>query len=288
MKSKLAHIVICLFLSTQALAQTQVEVITKTVKDQFVYQPGYGVEIEGKSAMISIQAWDKNEVGVEMKLISKGLTRAIAEKELKYQRYVIDEINETYVIRNYLLLPNGLEKLSTIQETEIRLFLPRQVAVSVKNSFGNTSAKGLTGKLEIESEYGDLSLQDLSGTLRIESTFGDLKIKNFTGSLTADLEHTATEIAEYAGNAYIKTNLGDMRWSKIRELTRLRINAEKSDISLDFLAPDPEAYYWSLRSKYGEIIFPGGTEEKNKITFGDDQNPPISITTDFGKITIEE
>ena len=287
MRSKLCHIVLYFFTLVPAIAQMKVEVITKTVEDQFDYKSGFAIVVDGKSATISIESWDKKEIGIEMKLISKGLTKENAEKELKYQKYVIDEINETYVIRNYLLLPNGLEKLSTIQETEIRMYIPQNINISIKNSFGNTLLKGVDGKVELESKYGELVLNDIIGTAQVNSTFGDLKMKNFKGLLTADLEHTATSIEGFSGNAYIKTNLGDMIWTDIHNIEKLKINAEKSDINLGFSNHNLASYYWQLKTKYGEIDFPEAGGEK-KITYGNNQGAPIEITTDFGKIIIEE
>ncbi|MEM6736795.1 MAG: DUF4097 family beta strand repeat-containing protein [Bacteroidota bacterium] len=288
MKGKLYHIALCLFIVIPAISQTQVEVITKTVKDQFDYRLGFAVEVEGKTASVFIESWDKKEIGVEMKLISKGLTKAIAEKELKYQKYVISEIKQTYVIRNYLLLPTGLEKLSTIQETEIKISVPQNIELSIRNAFGNTTIKDVRGKVVLESEYGEMILDDISGNVRVNSTFGDLKIKRFEGFLTADLQHTTSLIEVYSGSAFIKTNLGDINWTEIDTLSKLKITAEKSDVNLKFSDLDLASYYWNLRTKYGEIAFPGEDPKQKKIAFGDDQRPPIDISTDFGKITIEK
>lgn len=288
MKGTLYHIAICLVVVIPAISQTQVEVITKTVKDRFDYKLGFATEVEGKTASISIQSWDKKEIGVEMKLISKGLTKDIAEKELKYQKYVISEIKETYVIRNYLLLPTGLEKLSTIQETEIIIFVPQDIELSIKNAFGNTTIKGVKGKVELESEYGEMILDDIHGNVRVNSTFGDLKIERFEGFLTADLQHTASLIDNYSGSAFIKTNLGDINWTTIDILSKLKITAEKSDVNLKFSNLNLSSYYWNLRTKYGEIAFPEGDPKQKSIAFGDDQLPWIDISTDFGKIIIEK
>ncbi len=288
MRSKYYHIAICFLLAIPAISQTQVEVITKTVKDQFKYVSGYAIEVEGKSARISIQSWDKDEIGVEMKLISKGLTKEVAEKELTYQKYIIDEIDETYVIRNYLLLPAGLDKLKTVQETEIELHVPTKVELSVTNLFGNTRIKNLTGEIVLESEYGELVLDKISGNIRIESTFGDLFINDFDGTLTGDLEHTTSSINGYSGRAFVKSNLGDMSWTNIYDLTKLKITAEKSDVSLKFKDSDFDSYYWQLKTRFGEIDFPQHQSEERKIIHGDDKNPSIDISSDFGKITIEE
>jgi len=288
MRYKIYHIALGFLLSLPLFSQTQVEVITKTVKDRLDYVAGYTVEVEGKSANITILSWEKSQIVVEMKLISKGLTREIAEKELAFQKYVIDEVNETFVIRNYLLLPRGLEKLTTIQETEMTIYLPAEVNVTVNNLFGNTTLSDFSGKLEIDSQYGEVRLAKTSGTVRVKSVFGDLFVDDFEGALIADLEHTVSQIDRFSGNAYIKSQLGDVRFVDIEQVTRLKVIAEKSDIRLAFLQWDLNAYYWQLKTKYGEIAFPRQQAEEKKISLGNEKNPTIELFSDFGTITIEE
>ncbi|NQZ76502.1 MAG: DUF4097 family beta strand repeat protein, partial [Ekhidna sp.] len=183
--------------------------------------------------------------------------------------------------------PKGLDKLSTIQETEIIIFLPNQVEILIENSFGNTSIQDHQGKVAVESKYGELKLANLTGEVKINSTFGDLEVSNFSGSMTCDLEHTATKIEGFTGDASVKTNLGDIVFTGIEELLRLKISAEKSDVILQFNKNNVDSYYWDIRSKYGEISFPNSGIEGKKISFGDDGNPAIYVSTDFGKITIK-
>ena len=289
MKRKVLSIIFFwVLLVAPVFSQTKVEVITKTIEDQFRYNAGYTLRIEGNSANITIKSWNQKEIKIIMQLISKGLTKAVAEKELGYQKYVIDQINETYVIRNYLLLPAGLEKLSTIQETKIDVLIPEKVTLDLKNAFGNTSIQGLTGKLEIENEYGDLVLEEIEGEALVNSTFGDLKIDTYDGSFTGSLEHTSSDIETFSGTATIKTNLGDLRWKNSGDLRKLKITAEKSDVNLSLEGTVPQTFYWQLKTKYGEIEFPAWNSSDKKITFGSDKNSPIEISTDFGKIVIEE
>ena len=288
MSRRYLHMILCFLLGLPAVSQTQVEVMTKTVNHRFDYVAGYGIEVEGKSATISIQSWDKNEIGVEMKLISKGLTREISERELAFQKYVIDEIDQKYVIRNYLLLPSGLNKLSTIQETEIKIHVPLKADLSLTSLFGTVSIESVTGNIELESKYGELLLKKVSGAVRLKSTFGDLILTDFSGALTADLEHTATYVDDYMGSAVVKSKLGDQHWTNIGRLTRLKILAEKSNVELKFKNKDLVSYHWQLRTKYGAIVFPLDQSETRKITFGDENNPSIEVSTDYGKITVEE
>lgn len=286
MSFRLFHIA-CFFLLAMKLSwgQTTVEVITKTVKDQFVIRPNQTLKVEGNAAAISIQSWDRQEVQVTMKLISKGLERSVAEEELRYQQYIIDKSNNAHIIRNYLLLPKGLDKLSTIQETVIELRVPSSLLMSVSNKFGSTKVGNVAGIIEIHNEYGELSLESVNGELRVNSNFGDLKMTDFVGVLKGTLQHSKVDIQGFSGSADIRSKLGDMNWSGVNESAELKLSAEQSNVSFDKTAT--KAYFWKLRTKYGFIQFPGMDPGKN-LTIGEDELPLIEVSTDFGEITIKE
>ena len=267
------------------LGQTKVEVITKTVEDQFPLRPGQSLKVEGSAASISIQTWDRREVLVKLKLISKGLERSIAAEELAYQQYVIDLNNDEHVIRNYMLLPKGLEKLSTIQETVIELYVPRSLVLHLSNRFGTTVLKEVMGTVEIDNEYGELSLESLNASLELKSTFGDVRLTDFQGSLMGTLQHSNAEIEGFSGDAVLKTKLGDVQWSAFEKVKSLRLNAEQSNVS--FSGTPARGFYWNLKTKFGFIQFPG-RDPGTKLTVGQEELPTIEVTTDFGEITINE
>ncbi len=284
MKLLVHHIVfVLLSVFTAAYGQTKVEVITKTVEDQFIYRTGETVKVEGNAAQLRIQSWDQQEVKVVMKLISKGLDRKIAQKELAYQKYVIDRINDTHVIRNYLLLPKGLEKLSTIQETVIEVWVPKSLRLEVSNRFGATELFELAGNLTIANEYGDLLLEKLNADLVVNSIFGDMKLTSYSGDLTCTLEHSTFFSDGFMGSATMKTKLGDVEWTGLQNVKTIRLEAQQSNVT--FQGIQTEAYHWKVKTRFGSIQFEGQSAEK-KMEVGSFALPSIDVTTDFGEIII--
>ena len=268
-----------------AYGQTKVEVITKTITDQFIYNPGYGLKVEGKAATIRLRSWDEKRIKITMKLISKGLTKEVAEKELSYHQYAIGENNRQYVVRNYLLLPGDVEKLSTIQEAIIEVMVPRSINLEIENSLGTIGITDINGFIEIDNEYGDVTITSCSGKISLTNTFGELKLDGFVGTLSADLSHTASQVMNFAGSAVMKTNLGDVEWRESGKIEKVRIELLRSDLSLKGLSFDE--FYWQLKTRYGEIVTPRDLAG-NKINYGNNDFPTIEVSSDFGKIMIEE
>ncbi len=288
----IAYIVQIIFYPSFLVAQTKVEVITKTVEKSFVYKSGYSLQVDGKSAKITAKGWDGAGIKVVMKLISKGLTADMAKKELEYQKYALNETNKSIVIRNYLLLPRGFDKLSTIQETEIQIYVPKNITLRIKNAFGETELSRISGQISIENEYGDIFINDLNGSVKVKSFFGDLKLNAHSGTLIMDISHTETSISGFSGSARINTNLGNVSVRSLGEISYFKVIGEKADITLK--VTDIDQYFWNVRSKYGEIEAPnkmtkGIKSIKNaKVEYGNQGSPNIQVTTDFGKIEIIE
>ena len=286
------HIVsFLLLLGFFASAQTQVEVITKTVRKAIPLAPGIGVSIQGQGARVVVKGSSSNEIELTLKLISKGLTKSVAEKELEYQKYVIDELNETIVIRNYLLLPKNVE-LTTIQETFIEVSVPNDSDLFISNSFGTISLNSFQGKSDITSEYGDVLVENFQGTFKIKENFGDLDVRKFNGSFTAALDHTELELIEATGSGNITSNLGSVSLINPGKMSAFIAVCKKTDIGISMNGV--ANYQWDIRSKYGRINVPKTLTEsdtdpkENRMVTGKEKLPRFQLSTDFGNVTIEE
>lgn len=269
-----------------AFSQTQVEVVTKSITEEFTTSLGYSLKIEGNAANISVKSWDRNLIRISLKLISKGLTRAVAKQELNYHKYAIDKLKKQIIVRNYMLLPSNVNTLTTIQEATIELMIPTSMDLQVVNVLGNTTLNEVSGTMEIASQYGNVKLVNCKGKIDIESTYGELDITHFIGDLTAKLEHTSSKVQFFSGSAVLSTNLGDVEWREAGDLSRITMDMRKSDLEMNGVSFD--SYYWKLKTKFGEIITPEEGLTGSKITYGNVDMPLIEITSDFGKITIEE
>lgn len=287
------HIVaFLLIISFSGYGQTQVEVITKTVEKRLAYKEGFALDIQGQGANISLLPSATNDIKVTLKFVSKGLTRKVAEQELAYQKYVVDELNKTFVIRNYLLLPSAVDELSTIQETHMQIEIPKGLTMKIINSFGSTTLKGVSGRSTIANEYGDITISDYQGATVITGNYGDLKIQQFKGTIVADVDHIEVLIEKLTGSAKIDAYLGNVTVKNPNQIADIKVIGGKSDITLEAVALDN--YYWDIKTKYGsldapmEIMQADNDEKEDRVIAGEKTNPQIHLSTDFGDITIRK
>src|SRR5687767_6724567 len=107
MKPNIFHFYLSLLLLLSALyspfaqAQSKVQVVTKTIERKLDYRKGIQVRITGEKAVINVKGWDRNYIGLTLKLIGKHPERAIAEQELEHLRYVIERNDDIHDISNF-------------------------------------------------------------------------------------------------------------------------------------------------------------------------------------------
>ncbi len=286
----IASILSIMFL--QLVGQTKVEVITKKIEESLAHIPGYTIKVVGESAKIEVVGWDRKEIKVEMRLISKGLTREQAERELDYQKYLIDDVDKTHVIKNFLLVPNELKELNSIQETEIYVWVPKNSELVIENQFGKTSLTEFDGELLINNQYGSVDCSQLTGKAEIVSHFGDLVMNSFEGELELKLTHTETKLERFKGTGDFTSSLGDLAVEVLGVDDQLKINGLKSDVRVEVALLD--SYYWSIKSRYGRLVGPERLINKVqsirniKVELGDPNDSEIIISTDFGEILVNE
>ena len=88
--SWLLSVTLCTFSFTLS-AQTTVQVVTKMAEKSVLYVAGNVISIKGERSSIHITGWNRNEVYIKIKMISKHTDKATAEKELSYIRYAVNK-----------------------------------------------------------------------------------------------------------------------------------------------------------------------------------------------------
>ncbi|QHT70270.1 DUF4097 domain-containing protein [Rhodocytophaga rosea] len=275
------------------LAQTKVQVVTKTVEQQFVYKAGEKIEIEGEKANIQVKGWNQKEVKVILKLISKAPSQETARQELDYQRYILEKKKETLHIKNYFVLPKGKKDIQALLLAEYEIWLPQEATVSIANLYGSIQMESLQGKLTFSSRYGNILLSAIQGKVHIKSYFGDFTAKNISGHIQGSLDHTKTSMDGISGDITLTNNLGDIILSSLNGVKSLRIDAAKSDISL--MVKETRQYQYRFTSEFGEITIPDHINTslvQHTSSMASWQSaqaglPLVQVKTTFGTITLQ-
>ncbi|MDN5212414.1 DUF4097 family beta strand repeat-containing protein [Fulvivirgaceae bacterium BMA12] len=274
-----------------ALGQTKLQVLTKIVEKSFVASSSTSLQVDGQKSDIRVNTWNRNEVRVVLKLISKSPSKSVAEKELDYQRYILEKKKEIIHLKNYLVIPQGVSKLQSIQVASYEITVPRGCKMTLTNQYGDVEVYNLSGVVNMNVKYGKIRLENLNAAIQIHSYFGDLIVRNVDGHLKVNANHTKINLDDIAGDVKLNSTLGDVYIGTAKDIKSLDIIASKADITLE--NPDYQQFNFSLKSKFGDVLVPDQYQQYFRSHTRDNKSfvyeplskgSSISLITSFGNI----
>lgn len=95
------------------------------------------------------------------------------------------------------------------------IYVPKQVSVDARGSFGDIKVEGISGKCTLESRNGEIKAADIVGDVDIDNSFGDIEVSNVDGN--ADITNKNGEISadKITGSAVIEGHFGDIEATTI-------------------------------------------------------------------------
>lgn len=285
-------IILIVVASETAMAQVNLQVVTKTIEQTFPYETRDYVLLKGNKSNIEIVGWDLPQVKVEIKLTSKARTKEIAQRELEFQRYLLEKKKNEIGMANYYSYPEKGYKLQSLLLASYTVFVPRSAKLELSNEYGNVLLRDLAGEYTVSNRFGNLTLERISGSGIFKSYFGDCKIMQLSGQNELELNKTKTAISGLSGTVSINSNLGDVSITDISMVLNLDVEAVKSDLSL-VLKGDWEKYDLYFKASFGEVVFDpemvlnaSAYDDKEIYIMKKKGQPQIKATTTFGTITI--
>lgn len=150
---------------------------------------------------------------------------------------------------------------------DIVLYVPKDVDLDIKNSFGDTRIED-AGKVVIRSSYGDIRIINCLKDSIIDNSFGNIYLKNIGGNVDVSVNNGDIRLNEVAGNIEAETTFGNISVKDVQgdiEIESRNGNIEISEV---------------LGSIDAETLFGNITIDEKSI-----ENGKISAQTNFGNIT---
>ncbi|WP_337044095.1 DUF4097 family beta strand repeat-containing protein [Emticicia sp. 17c] len=284
---KLTYLLFLLLGSQLTFAQTTLQVVTKNIEKKFTGSTS--LKVDADKADIEIITWDKDEIKVNMELISKHPDRAVAKADLEVMKYVADKLEKEVVLRNYLLIQKGTQKPVSNFKAKYLIYMPENLEVTVLNNFGKVFIQGKYAQLNVKSEFCILDLQKTDANLKLDAYYGELHSKNLTGVITIKSERSELFFQHLGGTNKINAQYGKVEIESVANLKALSINASKAEISLKVPLQN---YGFSIVSKYGKVLVPESfnwiqnNSNTKSVTYNLSAATKISIQNSFGNISI--
>ena len=194
---------------------------SKTIKKNFIVEPGKTIEFENFSGVdIRLTAWDKNEIGINLKAY-------VESSDNDYEKEFIKSLNVTNDVlgsRQIITLEKtgeqpgtsilGLFKVKLFSHfrSDIKgeIFLPRNVSTSLAFNYSDLMIRGLKKIQEISGKSSDLKIYNCGIQNLIEDDYGKIEMEKCSGNLEIKSRSSTIEITDHDGSLEIKSDYSNI------------------------------------------------------------------------------
>ncbi|MBK8806372.1 MAG: hypothetical protein IPO21_06905 [Bacteroidales bacterium] len=194
----------------------------KHVVKSFPHRAGKQIEISNKYGMVQLQEWDKDSIGIEIKIqVSSDNKKDVAE--------IMSGIDFKFVNTTLYL------EAATVFYNETSSFFKDFKKVIVGKSHNITIdyivylPKTNDFELFVENKYGDIYGADFNVNVKFSISYGKLKLHDCNAKLDLDLNFADASINDLS-NAKILLNYSDI---KIGNVKYLELNSKSSKIEIN-------------------------------------------------------
>jgi DUF4097 and DUF4098 domain-containing protein YvlB len=172
----------------------------KVTEKTFEFAPGGEVVIQNQNGRITIEAWTRPQVRVQVTRVARASDNQAAESYLKQIRSDVEirdgriEIVSHYPKRKettgfWAIL---VEHVASFQ-THYYLQVPVETALDLSTSNGQVRVGGTRGGLDAGTTNGNIEITGVVGPMAAHSTNGGIEVKGGSGSLSAETTNGTIE-----------------------------------------------------------------------------------------------
>ena len=245
-----------LYLTLTLHAQTPVQVVvTKVVEKELPYTDGQRIRVTAQKADVIIKGWNRPTISVRLRLVAKHPDRAVAEREVAYHQYTLQQTGSDIELSNRFVIPQRAGKLQSQLKAIYEVSVPAKALIQLTNSFGDVRLSDLSGEVNLKFEFGKLSLDDMSGKLTIASEYGDIDGRVVNATFVCKAEKAAISLRDLGGSSRITSRYGKLSiWPNSLTLDALRIEAARTEILL--LPRRVADFHYDVISTFADIRVP--------------------------------
>ncbi|WP_375443920.1 DUF4097 family beta strand repeat-containing protein [uncultured Fibrella sp.] len=246
-------------------AQTPVQVVTKVVEKDLPYTDGQTIRLNAQKADVQVRAWNRSTVSIRLRLVARHPDRAVADREVAYHQYTLQATGNVLELSNRIAVPAGAGKVQSQVKAIYEVNVPEKALLSITNSFGDITLRGLSGEVTLTFEFGKLTLDDIAGKLTVTSSYGDIDARNLDAVLTLKAEKADVSLRDLGGTCRISSHYGKLLLQlNPQSLKALSVDAARAETTIQTRSITDFRY--DVIATYADIRVPDGlTDELGKF-----------------------
>ncbi len=161
------------------------------------------VEVTNSYGRIRIDSAHSESVEIELEKVvrdrSEEDARALAEK------FTIATVREGSVLRigtNRKQLGRKGQRL----RTHLSIKVPKTVALTVRNDYGDTRVSNIGRPCRLESTYGNVYVESVVGDLEVTNSYKGIEIRDVIGTVDARSRHGSIVVQKIVGSTHLESS----------------------------------------------------------------------------------
>ena len=161
------------------------------------------VEVTNAYGRVRIDSAHSDSVEIELEKVVHDRSEEDAERLA--EKFTISTVREGGVLRigtNRKKLGRQGQRLRTYFAIKV----PRTVALTVRNDYGDTRIANIGGPCKLESTYGKVYVESVTGDLEVTNRYKSIEIRGVTGTVRAHNRHGAITAQKIVGSAHLESS----------------------------------------------------------------------------------
>lgn len=265
------------------------EEAVETLEKTFEVQPGTALQVDSSFSSYRIQPGEdhaKMVFSIEKKTFGK--TKEEAQKQLPAITITFEQTREAVILK---IQPEKDQHVKLNGHCEVRILVPENTPIQLRNDFGDVNLEKLTGGVNLENKFGSAYVGYTKGHLNAAAEYGNLTIDAHEGPTKVRSQFGNTRFDALKGDLDVQTGYGQTFIDLDSPNARLTGTFSFGDIFVAIPADFSGAI--EAVSSFGEIKAPAGLRKKKEMfnesvsgRLGGGEGT-IKINSSYSPVTIE-
>jgi hypothetical protein len=187
-----------------------------TQEATYPLRAGLPVRIDNSHGMVTVSPGSDGEIRVRLR-------KVVFENDEARAKEIAGEIQiqggeEGKAEASAFMIKSNREELSAKNyrfNTDMDIFVPKQLQLEIQNPFGGVNVSGLDGKLNIQSSHQPLEVHDCTGSFTIANRYGESRLINLKGNLSVEARRGRVSVDTVKGDVTVRNEYDPVELNNI-------------------------------------------------------------------------
>jgi DUF4097 and DUF4098 domain-containing protein YvlB len=168
------------------------EELKKVAERLLPFAPGGEIHIDDKNGRLTVDAWPRHDVRIQITRVVRAKDRETAEAVMKELQSEIEVNGSRIDVQSRF--PRRVESIgimdlfgrkNTTMQINYYVQVPEESDLWLQTTNGEVHVQGTSGHLEARTTNGAVEVTNVKGNLTLQTTNGEVTVKNVTGQASA-------------------------------------------------------------------------------------------------------